>query len=136
ENFVLEFACKPCAMPLSVFFAPFHGFDAPAGGIFPPPVLFAACPHARAESVADSLPDLLSWSPPGFHRIERAGRLPGAPDVQAAFAAVAFDGETVVCLLCRGDGPAPRQLEARSSSEMFLSALMDNLLFWVMATER
>ena len=104
ESVRLRFACQPLALPLSTFFRPFRGFDSPLGSVFPPPLVFAACPHSGgAESISDMGLDLGAWAPAGFHGIRpQDACLATSPGLLACFAAAAFDGESLVCLLVRG----------------------------------
>lgn len=135
DSFRLQFSCHPCPLPLSVFFRPFHGFDSLAGSVFPPPSIFIACPNSRTEKLSDFGMDLQKWIPSGFHRMSWTGCRRIVPDVQACYAGVSFDDETLVCFLCRGpDGSAPQVLEVRSNAERVLRDLADNLHFWILAS--
>lgn len=133
----LRFLCHPCALPLSVYFRPFLGFDTPSGSTFPPPMVFLACPHSRTEPIADFGLDAATWEPPGFHRLSEAHCRHAAPGVLACLAAVALDEEAVLCLLCHGSSGRGRcqNLEARSNSEALLGDFLHDLPFWL-ATSR
>lgn len=125
----LEFACHPLAVPLSVYFSPFYGFDDPAGSVFPPPMVYTACPHAQTVPLNQAGAKLVQ--PPGFHRLT----LPAdctriVSSASACYAAAAFDAESVVCFLCH-DG-ASETLEVRSSSQRLLQDLMSDIYFWIL----
>mmetsp|Transcript_6704 Transcript_6704/g.25138 ORF Transcript_6704/g.25138 Transcript_6704/m.25138 type:complete len:971 (-) Transcript_6704:20-2932(-) len=132
----LQFACHPCALPLSVFFRPFHGFDDPAGSAFPPPMLFLACPHVRAVSVAELALDPEAWRPPGFRRLAApAGCRQTSAGAMACFAGVALDEQSLLCLICRGtESGGCQSLEVRSNSEALLGEFLEHLAFWVLSS--
>jgi len=130
----LHFACQPCPLPLSIFFTPFHGFDDPANCTFPPPMVYLTCPHSHSAEMLQTGMDLQAWSPSGFHRISSRDCQMLTTDVMACFAAVAFDGESIVCFLChQAAGGKQPSLEVRSNSQGILQDLVGGLRFWVLA---
>ena len=54
DNSRLHFRCLPISGSLSWYFVPFLGFDC-ENKVFPPPLIFAACPHSKMHNAKDGV---------------------------------------------------------------------------------
>lgn len=131
-NFRLPFACKPYLLPLSMFFQPFHGFDSPAGGVFPPPAVFTVCEHSRQVD-GERLCELSTQKLVGLHRVHDAGCYRLDESIVACYAGISFDGSALLVLLCRRSGRGSVVSELRSTSKDLLAAFAAALPTWLQA---
>lgn len=132
ENDRLYFTCSPCPMPLSVYFQPFYGLDTPMGGVFPPPAIYTACPHAYASAQPLGRVDPELWNPSGLHRISpHTSQQVIAPDVKVCFVGLQFDGVSLLCLCYQRPSGGRPFLEIRSNKEELVYEFEENLQSWL-----
>lgn len=134
ENDRLQFACHPLRLPLSVFFSPFYGFDSSGDCAFPPSLVYSACPHAKLVGVSPSGTDLSSWNPAGFHCMVPHSDAVKIANIHRCWVGIAFDEESILCLLCSKQVPdGKEQLEIRSSSQGLLAEFLSDLYYWLLS---
>ncbi|CAK9041877.1 unnamed protein product [Durusdinium trenchii] len=126
----LHFTCLPISAALSWYFEPFLGFD--ESRAFPPPLLFAACPHSKT-SEAKELGVTSRWTMKGFHQISPPSTDPGRTWRQGdckCFAGIGCDLQSLLCFILR---ESESTLEVRSNNEWLLQAVTADLMFWLLA---